>query len=523
MKATYFSIEIYSGLWIHLEEVDEARCQIQNSLLRSTIQQAQSRFKQIVDDLWKAPISEDDEEDRKMKKSIANRNFGLLEKSQNTAQVSKIFNSLRECCYYQSVFGGKVLTVSQQEQCFIETDDDEMIAETKDSGNTYYVLNVSDTKKLTDGFRLIKEMLLQNHNFAMFEAYDVLKEKNGRVYSVKCDAFTVHRDDVATVVGHKYIGKWMDGALDTGKCIGQWKVENDKQINFPVDEYKFKLNEFIEIKEIENEEVKVENEWDTEAICKKLEMCNPCIIKGKYPGTGKSPKYDYEPFDVICFDEVYMCNMYMFNKVRLFCLNNPVNIFIGAGDIKQVPSLEDITNLQDRETYVNHCMNVIFKYNIFFKIRKRVGGKDTKEGDRNRVMINEMYDDFWIHKLPMEEFIRKHNLQITDDIMASEHNIAYTNVRCRNVASEVRKRLGIKKKYVVGDVVISRKWVKLPRINVNLRYRITKIDESMITLQNISNEKDRFAVLEEQVDCVFIYSYCATCHILHRGQAKTKL
>jgi len=36
--------------------------------------------------------------------------------------------------------------------------------------------------------------------------------------------------------------------------------------------------------------------------------------------------------------------------------------------------------------------------------------------------------------------------------MASEHNIAYTNIRCRNVASEVRKRLGIKDKNVVGDI-----------------------------------------------------------------------
>ena len=528
-------------------------------------------YKKIVDDLWKASISEDasdtkssrgsrdDEEDRKMKKSIANINFGLLEKSQNTAQMSKIFNSLRECCYYQSVFGGKIHTVSQQEQCFIESDNDEMIAETKDTGNTYYVLNVSDTKKLTDGFRLIKEMLLQNHNFAMFEAYNALKEKNVRVYSVKCDAFTVHRDDVATVVGHKYIGKWMDGALDTGKSIGQWKVENDKQINFPVDAYKYKFNDFIEIKEIENEEVIVEDEWDTKAICKKLEMYNPCIIKGKYPGTGKSyiaehfkefgkrvcmvvpnnrqlqeketeattynrffsvavdtneklPKYDYESFDVICFDEVYMCNKYMLNKVRLFCLNNPDKIIIGTGDIKQLPSLEDITNLQDRETYVNHCMDVIFKYNIFLKICKRVGGKDTTEGDRNRIMITEMYDDFWIHELPMEEFLIKHNLQITDDIMASEHNIAYTNIRCRNVASEIRKRLGLKEKYVVGDVLISRKWVKQPRINVNLRYRITKIHEGVITLQNISNEKDRLKMLDEEVDSIFIYSYCATCH-----------
>lgn len=155
-------------------------------------------------------------------------------------------------------------------------------------------------------------------------------------------------------------------------------------------------------------------------------------------------------------------------------------------------------------------MNVIFKYNIFLKICKRVGGKDTEEGDRNRKDINDMYEDFWIHKMPIEEFVRKY-FKITDDIMVSEHNITYTNIRCRNVASEVRKRLGIKKKYVVGDVLISRKWVKSPRVNINLRYRITKIDDNKISLQNI-NEKDRFTLMEEEVDSVFIYSYCATCH-----------
>ena len=503
-------------------------------------------YKKIVDDLWKANISKDEYEDKKIKKSIANINFGLLEKSHNTAQISKMFNSLRECCYYQSVFGGKVHTVSKEED---GNDDDD----------TYFVLNVSDTQKLTEGFRLIKEMILQNHNFAMFEAYKALEAKKAKVYSVRCDAFTLHKDDLDLVIGHRYIGKWMKGALDIGKSIGQWKVEEEKHINFPVDKYKYKFNEFIKIDKIENEDVEVEDEWDTAGICKKLEICSPCIIKGKYPGTGKSyiaehfkefgkqvcmvvpnnrqlqereteavtynkffsvavdaneklPQYDYEPFDVICFDEVYLCNMYMLNKVRLFCLNNPDKIIIGTGDIKQLPSLENITNCQDKEAYTHHCMDVIFKYNIFLTICKRVGGKDTEEGDRNRKIINDMYDDFWIHKLPMEDFIIKHNLLTTDDIMASEHNIAYTNIRCRNVASEVRKRLGIKDKYVVGDVLISRKWVKAPRINVNLRYCITKIEAGMITLQNISNAKDRFSLTEEQVDSVFIYSYCATCH-----------
>ena len=90
------------------------------------------------------------------------------------------------------------------------------------------------------------------------------------------------------------------------------------------------------------------------------------------------PPYDHSSFDVICFDEVYMANRFIMNKVRLFCLKNPDKIIIGTGDTKQLQSVEVITNCQDHETYMDNCMDIIFKSNIFLKICKRVGGKDTK-------------------------------------------------------------------------------------------------------------------------------------------------
>ena len=68
----------------------------------------------------------------------------------------------------------------------------------------------------------------------------------------------------------------------------------------------------------------------------------------------------------------------------------------------------------------------------------------------------------------------------------------------------------------MGEILIARKWIKQPRIHVNLRYRITSIvqDElgAQITLQNIANEEDEFMLFEPIVDANFIYSYCATCH-----------
>ena len=89
-----------------------------------------------------------------------------------------------------------------------------------------------------------------------------------------------------------------------------------------------------------------------------------------------------------------------------------------------------------------------------------VGGKDTEEGDRNRKNIDEIYDDFWLHKLKFIDFLPKY-LKITNDIMASNHNIAYTNIRCRTASSEIRERLGKRNKYEVGEILIARKWVNI--------------------------------------------------------------
>ena len=53
----------------------------------------------------------------------------------------------------------------------------------------------------------------------------------------------------------------------------------------------------------------------------------------------------------------------------------------------------------------------------------------------NREIINHMYSDFWEDKLPIQDIIPKY-FEIADDVMTSEQNVAYTNMRCRNVANE---------------------------------------------------------------------------------------
>ena len=520
-------------------------------------------YKKLIDELYATKITDDEDFNKQTQKKLWNISVGMLEKSHNTSQRSSTFTSLKEACYYQSIYGGKVYTISECQTELNEVDEDEF--ETKETeGTKYYVLSVSEKKTLINGFMYIKELLLQYHNFKMYEAYKTLSDNNIKVYSVKTDCLTIHEDDVDKVYGYSCCRVWREGLLKFGTDIGGWRLEEKKTITLPTQLYTYKFNDVPEIPKISNVKVEVEDEWDTKAICEKIMLRNPVIIRARFAGSGKSyigeyfqnmgknvlfvvptnrllqekeveattynkfssiavhddvgeklPQFDYSSFDIIVFDEIYMSNLYVLDKVGQFIKNNPDKIVIATGDVKQIQGVEVMTNCQNPATYIDNCLDIIFKYNIFLTVCKRVGAKDSEEGDRNRVIINNIYKDFWEHKLPFEEIIPKY-FETTDDIMASEHNIAYTNIRCRNVANEIRNRLNKKDKYEVGEILIARKWIKQPRIHVNLRYRITSIvlDElgAQITLQNIANEEDEFMLFEPIVDSNFIYSYCATCH-----------
>ena len=196
-------------------------------------------YKQIIDDLWAEQISADEQEDaspeareareardRRIKKTIANINFGLLEKSHNKGQKSRMFDTLTEVCHYQAVYGGRVyaidgiikdysytpLTEEREKvkvwnfedgwvgfedgvyQRFVVIDGVVHIQRDAERDETkYYVLNVSDERCLSNGFRYMKELLLQDHNYRVYEAYETLKGNGIGVYSVKTDALTIKR------------------------------------------------------------------------------------------------------------------------------------------------------------------------------------------------------------------------------------------------------------------------------------------------------------------------------------------
>ena len=178
-------------------------------------------YKKIVDELWETPLGSNEDEDKQIKKTIANVNFGMLEKSKNVSQRSVIFNSLKEACHYQRKYGGRIYAIQEESEInywdrkvrvyyYDDSDDEEeeeqahlLYEETKE-GEKYYILNTSDRQTLVNGYRYIKELLLQYHNYAMYETYNILVKNGIGVCSVKSDAFTMTKHDFDRVKGNPY-------------------------------------------------------------------------------------------------------------------------------------------------------------------------------------------------------------------------------------------------------------------------------------------------------------------------------
>lgn len=169
-------------------------------------------------------------------------------------------------------------------------------------------------------------------------------------------------------------------------------------------------------------------------------------------GNAKLQPFDYSSYDVICFDEIYCHGLSVLNKIREFTLNNPDKIIIATGDARQMKPIVDITNTQKHEDYANQCLSVIFKYTIDLKICKRLKSEEDKQ------KLSDIYIDIFVNKLSIIKIINKY-FKYTDDITASNHNIAYLNNICKEVSKRIREFQNKKNEYEIGEEVICREYI----------------------------------------------------------------
>ena len=116
--------------------------------------------------------------------------------------------------------------------------------------------------------------------------------------------------------------------------------------------------------------------------------------------------------------------------------------------------------------------------------------RDDLKANLNRRKLDMMYDNMWVHRTPMTDFVHKY-FKTTDDPMASLKNIAYTNMRCLNVSNYIRKQQGKTEKYLVGETFICRVYKKLTsndKFNVNYRLKIVRISGTFRDFRECENE-----------------------------------
>ena len=118
--------------------------------------------------------------------------------------------------YYQNLVGGRINKLSVEkpelvEDASVEASRANSVAsqearelcddEEEDAWKTvyteldekYYCLTVSDRATLRNGLIYMKELLLQYHNFKIYQDYLKLVENNVDVWSVKTDAFVIRK------------------------------------------------------------------------------------------------------------------------------------------------------------------------------------------------------------------------------------------------------------------------------------------------------------------------------------------
>ena len=341
------------------------------------------RYKDLVEELWKTPISDDTEEDSVLKKTIANCNYGMLEKQINRTQKSKIFDTYEDAKFFQLKYGGDITFIKQYEERSewrAESPLDEGVEgapmiytnEMVPTGRSLFILNLSAEASLTNGFRYVKELLMQRHNFYLNRSYELLTNNGVDVYTVKTDAFTIRQTQLETAME---LLNWEDG-------IGNWRLNRTEDIKFPIEQslMALKENRLAQIHEhtTQNIELAIEEEYNTDKLRGYIEEHKRMMIRAEYGGCGKSytcksmetrghkvlfvcptnklannykedgctinkffgigltedtkmAKFDDSGYDAIVFDEIFFCSVRNLARIKRYCESNPEKIVVAKG------------------------------------------------------------------------------------------------------------------------------------------------------------------------------------------------
>ena len=513
------------------------------------------KYKQIVENLYKTKICDDVKTNISYQKIILNTVIGILEKSFNKRQATNVFDTIREANTYKKKYGGEIIPISTT-----QNEDEEIKHEGQWTLDGYVIMPINNEKRcyclcfkgkqsLNNGFRYVKELLMQLHNYKMYKMYNKLVALNIKVYSVKTDALTIHKNDFSKI----------ENMLSVG--VGSWRLS--KLVSLPSIKYECIPKLIISIIPIPSQiNIHIADEWDTEGICELIINKKHVMITGMLPGVGKSYIAEYmqkmykvlfvvptnklalkyrlkridtltmfkfrqnrnicSEYDVIVFDEILFSNIACLMAVKIAISEFPEKIFIGTGDALQLPCVEKLT-INDQAEYVQDIIKQIFPYNINLFENKRL----TKEADKQTLL--QLKDDIFNKDLNIITTLRKY-IKFTKDIKHVS-NISFTNKSARIVSAKIRDAVNYKNEFEINENVICKTHTTVSgkTINVNCQYTIEAIFPTHIIIKDIcptytddEMTYELFSVPLNTFRTNFISGFCFTCHSVQGQTIETE-
>ena len=142
----------------------------------------------------------------------------------------------------------------------------------------------------------------------------------------------------------------------------------------------------------------------------------------------------------------------MLAKIKRYSESNPSKIMLATGDTNQLETIDLVSNQIDYEIYTDHCINTIFPNDVMLHENKRLRTQADKE------TLRRFKDDIFNEDIPTSRTIKKYFKFATE--VKTVNNIAYKNSTCEGFAQGVRSIFKKAYEYVVGEVLVCRKYLK---------------------------------------------------------------
>ncbi len=504
---------------------------------RTPLNVEEVNFQNPVKELYSKPVKNE------IKKAIVNIVTGLLEKKQNKAELSKIFQDYNEANYYAIKYQGKLLPLLNEESEFVESpsvfDDGISFNNVIKSSKKLYLVSVMKKEQLINGFLPIKEMIYYNQRLKLLKMYDKLKLLDVNITGIKTDCIMYNSGSKSTI----------SKSFKLSSNIGEYKLEENKYlVNKKI---QVNQNELIKPKLFDTTLKTFENELDTKTINEFVKNNKQILIKGLFPGVGKSTlaknydnkslfvcpynklcqvlrqddyeaitycklfglvgsdeemkhiqEYDLSEYKTIVFDEIFLYEPTRLKRISQLMLSHPDKYFIATGDCDQ----RDPIGFKNAE-YLTQCMNILFPTTILLNDIKRF----KNDNDKKRVV--ELKKDIFNVKMTIEEICKKHNLNMVKNLseVKTTINVSLFNFRCEQVNNHIHKNImKHKEDYVVGTNIICRKYEKKLKLNTNYTYKIVKINKKDITILDEVENKE-YKITECILRNHFKLPYALTC------------